>query len=136
MEKFKIKVDKKLWEVITGQIVVQRRTSLPTLTISTGALGHFNRAAQKQVLGEATNLTFYKLKNGMILVEFGKEGAFKLTKTQDLAREINSVSFSATKLKKYIFNELTNQKLIYHFYLHPTDRNGLFILKELTNSWE
>lgn len=130
-QKIKIRIDKNMWDVLSGQIVMQRRTTLPVLGIGIGINGNFNSAAQK-LIGKNTNATFYKLPEGIILVEFGKTGACTLSK--------NSISkncaFGATKLKKYIFNTLNNKKAHYHFYLHPTDRENVFMLKELTNSWE
>lgn len=136
MEKFKIKVDKKLWDVLSGQIVMQRRTSLPCLTVAMGITGKFNVAAQRTILKDASHCNFYKLKNGMLLIEVGNEGLLKITRYSNKERGIECAGVSVGRLRKYVFNELNNKKLTYHFYLHPTDRNGLFILKELTNSWE
>ena len=135
MEKFKIKVDRKLWDVLSGQIVTQRRSSLPILTV--GAVGgKFNRVAQNSIVANADRCNFYKLKNGILLVELGDQGILKITKYFNKARGIKTAGVSTGSLRKYIFNEMKNQKLQYHFYLHPTDREGLYMLKELTNSWE
>lgn len=134
-QKVKIRVDKQLWEILSGQITVQRRTKLPVLTISTAASGRFNIVAQK-LLKDAKYCNLYKLKNGIILLEATNEGLLKITKYTNTQRGISYAGISVGSLKRYIFNELKNQKLIYHFYLHPTQTPGLFVLKELTNSWE
>ena len=130
-QKIKIRIDKNMWDVITGQIVVQRRTTLPVLAVGIGVNGNFNRAAQN-LIGNNTHATFYKLPEGIILVEFGKTGAHSLSKHITA----KNCTFGATKLKKYIFNNLNNKKAHYHFYLHPTDRPNIYVLKELQNSWE
>ena len=134
-QKVKYKFDKTLAQIITGQIVMQRRTKLPCLTIGASGSGGFNNAA-KPYLKDFSFCTFYKLQNGMIFVEFANAGVIKISRHDKAKHGTGITNFSATKLKRYIFNELKNQKLIYHFYLHPTDRPNMYLLKELTNSWE
>lgn len=133
-QKIKITVNKQLWDVLSGQISIQRRSSLPLLSIGSAVQAKFNRAAQKIIQEKFVN--FYKLSNGMLLIEFGKEGQLAVTKYSDTKRGITTMSVSAGRLRKYIFNEMKIQKLQYHFYLHPTDRPNLYVLKEITNSWE
>ena len=134
-QKVKYRFDKTLAQIITGQIVMQRRTTLPCLTIGSSVTGSFN-VASKSYVKDFSHCTFYKLANGMIFVEFGNTGVIKISRHEKSKHGTGVTNFSATKLKKYIFNELKNQKLIYHFYLHPTDKPNMYLLRELTNSWE
>jgi hypothetical protein len=135
-QKIRIRIDKNMWDVLSGQIVMQRRTSLPVLTIGNNTQGTFNSAAKK-LLAKMKFANFYKLSNGMLIVEFSdKEGLLKLTRYSNLIKSLHCLTVSITKLKKYIFNDLNNKKYQYHFYLHPTDRENTYVLKELTNSWE
>lgn len=137
-QKIKIRIDKNMWDILSGQIVMQRKTSLPVFTVGLAPQSSFNAAA-KSLLDKAGYkfANFYKLSNGMLLIEFVKQaGQLKITRFNCSKRGIYNVRISTGALKKYIFNELNNKKLTYHFYLHPTDRENVFMLKELTNSWE
>lgn len=133
-QKIKITVNKQLWEVLSGHVTASRRSKLPVLTVGISNASAFNRAASKIIPGiiDKKYLNIYKLQNGMLLLELCDIGMLKITKSTGKYVEYH---FAASILKKYLFAS-GNKKDIYHFYLHPTNKPNLFVLKELQNSWE
>lgn len=134
-QKIKITVNKQLWEVLSGHVTVSRRSKLPVLTIGVNHSAIFNTIAVKTISGftDKKYVNIYKLQNGMLLLELCDIGMLKIT-TGKIGKYTQK-HFAASILKKYLFAS-GNKKDIYHFYLHPTDKPNLFVLKELQNSWE